>query len=411
MALELARIMTRGRRFIAEVDGLRFIAITAVVLYHLSGYTLVKHMAGAELRPGEAWLPRVFGIGHYGVQLFFVLSGFLLVMPFAKWKLGLSPKPSLRTYYLRRLTRLEPPYIIAMLLLFVGGMVAFGTRAGLTYWPNLLASLIYQHTAILGERNRIAIIAWSLEIKVQFYVFAPLLAAAAFSIRNALTRRTTFLAVMILLPVLRDLLPFNPGERLLDSLPWHLEFFVAGFFLADLFLVQWKEDPRHSLRWDIVSLVGWPALATLMMWQKFPVLLAPAILVIYVASFRGWLSSRLFSQRIITVLGGMCYSMYLLHYSIISIGGRISQRIAFGNTFTSRFAIDAIVLLPAVLILSTVFFLLLERPCMDSRWPSKLLASIREMRAASAPIRWPILSISPTKGYIPTPARKIRPLL
>jgi peptidoglycan/LPS O-acetylase OafA/YrhL len=61
-----------------------------VVLYHIGGYTLGGNMNGASVHPGEAWVPRFLALGSYGVELFFVLSGFLLVLPFARWRLGLA---------------------------------------------------------------------------------------------------------------------------------------------------------------------------------------------------------------------------------------------------------------------------------------------------------------------------------
>src|SRR5262245_18464134 len=112
----LRRQVTVNRRFIAEVDGLRCAAILAVVIFHLSAYTVGRHMTGAVFRSLDLFASTLFAQGHIGVQLFFALSGFLLAMPFAKWRLRLGPRPSLRAYYLRRLTRLEPPYVVAMLL-------------------------------------------------------------------------------------------------------------------------------------------------------------------------------------------------------------------------------------------------------------------------------------------------------
>src|SRR5262245_29989771 len=203
--IRFGRIVTRGRRFIAEVDGLRFVAIGSVVLYHLAGYTRDRHMTGASILPREAWLPRVLSFGHYGVQLFFVLSGFLLAIPFAKWRLRLGGKPSLKAYYLRRLTRLEPPYILSMLLLYAGGLVALGAAAATALWPNLLASLVYQHNLIYGDGSRIIPPAWSLEVEVQFYLLAPFL-AVVFSIRQAVARRLVLLAAMIGVPLLRSLI-------------------------------------------------------------------------------------------------------------------------------------------------------------------------------------------------------------
>lgn len=279
------------------------------------------------------------------------MSGFLLALPFAKWRLGLGSKPRLPTYYLRRLTRLEPPYIISMLVFFVAGFVDSGVAAGLAKWPHLLASLVYQHNLIYGNGSTINFPAWSLEIEVQFYLLAPFL-AVVFSLRNAVARRLLLSTTIVAIPVLRSI--FLP--HLFRTLPNYLEFFVAGFLLADFFLVDWKEAPAHSLGWDVASLVGWPVLVALMLSNAAPILIAPAILITYFGAFRGRISSWLFSRPLITAIGGMCYSMYLLHAPLISVTGRFAKRFLLGTDFATRFAIQASVAIPAVLAVTCVYF-------------------------------------------------------
>jgi peptidoglycan/LPS O-acetylase OafA/YrhL len=368
----LARIITSGRRFIAEVDGLRFIAIMAVVFYHLGGYTREKAMDGATILPIESWFPKILGIGNYGVQLFFVLSGFLLAMPFAKWRLRLGVRPSLKTYYLRRLTRLEPPYIISMCLLFAGGFVALGVSAGLSRWPNLLASLVYQHNLIYGQLSAINCVAWSLEVEVQFYLLAPFL-AVVFSIRNAIARRGLLLTSVLAIPFLRSFCPFFYSPHFSLSLPGFLEFFMVGFFLADLYLVDWREAPKRSLKWDFATFVGWPALFILILSKQLDVFIPITILVAYIGAFRGRASSWILSRKQITLIGGMCYSMYLLHYSTISVVGRVARHFLVGTSFSARLAIEAVIAIPAVLAVTIVFFVLLERPCMNPAWPTEIV--------------------------------------
>jgi peptidoglycan/LPS O-acetylase OafA/YrhL len=398
---QLSRILTRGRRFIPEVDGLRFIAITAVVLFHLSGHTLAKHMSEATIRPAEAWLPSVFYIGHYGVQLFFVLSGFLLATPFAKWRLGLGAKPSLRTYYFRRLTRLEPPYIVLMSLIFVCGVILPGASMGLNQWPNLLASLLYQHNLLYGFSSPINVVAWSLEIEVQFYCLAPFL-AAVFSISSIIARRVFLLAIVVALPLLRSFIPPAIGARF-NSLPWHLEFFLAGFLLADVFLLSWKEAPIRSFAWDISSLIAWPALIALMMWKRLAVLIAPVIILAYLGAFKGKASSWVLSRPLITTLGGMCYSMYLVHYALILMSGRISNRLLLGSNFTTRLALDALLAIPIILGVTAIVFIVLERPCMDPAWFDKV-RGIRRGRAR--PVEPPQEAVQPTAAP-PRPLRAV----
>jgi peptidoglycan/LPS O-acetylase OafA/YrhL len=381
---QLGRVITRGRTFIPEVDGLRCVAIASVVFYHLSGYTLGKHMTGATIQAGESWLPKVFGIGHYGVQLFFVLSGFLLAMPFAKWRFGLATKPSLRSYYCRRVTRLEPPYIVALVLVFFVGVLAHRLTAAvmswpdLSNWPNLLASLVYQHNLIYGRGSLITIVIWSLEIEVQFYMLAPAL-AAVFSIRHVVVRRVILLTAMIAIPFIRSFVPAEWKDTV-NSLPWYLEWFATGFLLTDLYLVDWKQNPDRSLVWDGASLCAWPVLTVLLLSNRLLIALAPLVLLAYVGAFRGKISNWVFRRPVITVMGGMCYSMYLLHYSVISGVGMLTKRLLIGSTFATRFALDALMIMPAILVTTVVFFVALERPCMDPTWPAKVGQQVRWWR-------------------------------
>ena len=99
------RRVTTQNRFIPQIDGLRFVAISSVVLFHL--YASLNH-GGAVQNP--AFDPANVGVlSKRGVELFFVISGFILGVPFASSYLRGAPKINLKQYFLRRLTRLEPP--------------------------------------------------------------------------------------------------------------------------------------------------------------------------------------------------------------------------------------------------------------------------------------------------------------
>src|SRR5438094_3364218 len=101
------RITTSGN-YIPEIDGLRFIAIFAVVLHHVALYVTTL-----DNRPEG-----IFELGTRGVELFFAISGFVLAAPFASQYLCGRPRVRLGQYFLRRLTRLEPPYLLALLIIF-----------------------------------------------------------------------------------------------------------------------------------------------------------------------------------------------------------------------------------------------------------------------------------------------------
>jgi peptidoglycan/LPS O-acetylase OafA/YrhL len=378
--------MTSGRRFIPEVDGLRFLAISGVVLFHLSGYTSAQHMSAASMRPADLTVRSFLQLGSFGVQLFFLLSGFVLALPFAKWRLGIAARPSLQRYYLRRLTRLEPPYFIALCAIFLTG--AFLHRAGLqaqewptlAHWPNLIASFFYQHNLFYGRGSRILTAAWSLEIEVQFYLLAPLL-AVVFSIARVWARRSLLLFLLFAIPALRTVLPADALS--VPSLLLYLEWFLAGFLLADFYLVDWQESPSHSYYWDFLNLIAWAALLWTFSIQRFSVLEPPLALVAYIGVFRSRIANWLITRHPITTIGGMCYSIYLLHWHVISATVFFVRRWRVGSSFLSRFSIDLLIILPIVLLVATAFFSLIERPCMDPAWVARLAGKFRQPKLST----------------------------
>ncbi len=185
MTLNFRRI-TSQKRFIPQIDGLRFVAISSVVLFHL--YASLNH-GGAVLNAGFDGA-NVGMLSKRGVELFFVISGFILGVPFASAYLRGTPKIKLKQYFLRRLTRLEPPYILS-LLVWAGLLFVVGQQSGREIMPHLLASMAYLHNVIYQSDSTINVVAWSLEVEVQFYVLVPLL-ASVFAIADTRLRRACY---------------------------------------------------------------------------------------------------------------------------------------------------------------------------------------------------------------------------
>jgi peptidoglycan/LPS O-acetylase OafA/YrhL len=101
------------------------------------------------------------------------------------------------------------------------------------------------------------------------------------------------------------------------------------------------------------------------------------ILFLYLAAFRGKVCSAIFSNRVIRNIGGMCYSMYLFHFLVIHMAKHNTWRLHLGQNFWLYYALQAALIIPAVLVCCGTFFLLVERPCMDRDWPRKLWAAIQ----------------------------------
>jgi peptidoglycan/LPS O-acetylase OafA/YrhL len=374
----LSRITSSGK-FIPEIDGLRFIAIALVVLLHIHFY--VANKAGERFDPaptffgpGENPLMQVVKHGGYGVELFFAISGFILALPFAEHYLQGRPEVTLKKYYLRRLTRLEPPYLASLVIHFV--LTAASRAASQWTLSQLLVSLavscFYAHSLVFGEQSLVHFIAWSLEVEVQFYLLVPLL-ARVFAVRNKWLRRADLAVAALGLVLTCQLIGVDNFPRLRLSILNYGQYFLAGFVLADLYVADWKGRPTCHSAWDLVSLVGWPAFFLVVNWQVWRAFLfPPLILLLYMAVMRGvWFRAAL-TNRWVVVTGGMCYSLYLVHGVFIVVFGRFTTLLAGPPSYEVYFLMQVALLTPIILVGSALFFVLIEKPCMRRDWPQAL---------------------------------------
>ncbi len=362
---------TTSGQFIAEIDGLRFVAIFSVILFHLNWFITSKtgRSEGADL------LSEFLSNGHIGVQLFFVISGFVIALPFAKGHLLHGRLPHLRQYLFRRLTRLEPPYIVN--LLFRVGLLSFATADTFSeLLPHLLASMGYLHNIIYGSMSKINFVAWSLEIELQFYLLAPLV-TSVFMIRSKVGRRVLLVSLIAIFAIIAHVLSGFPRVNL--SILSAAHYFLTGFLLVDIYLVEWNQNPAKSWQWDMVSLLAWSAIVLLLYQDGGESFIVIPTFFAYVAAFKGVLSNRFFCQPGIYTIGGMCYTLYLYHYSLISAIGRLLIKVGFLNQLPVwlEIILAGLVIVPAVLLFGTIMFILVEKPCMKKDWYIRLMERFR----------------------------------
>lgn len=371
-----SRITSSGA-FIPEIDGLRFIAIFSVYIYHLAG-DIIRHSPPGQFNAhGGTGLFAVTQVLNVGVPLFFVISGFILGLPFALAHLGSGRPVSLRKYFLRRVTRLEPPYILSLLLFFVL-KVATARGAPAELFTNLVASLLYVHNVVYRAPSVINFVAWSLEIEVQFYILAPLL-ALAFVIRQTWMRRALLGGMLLVATALSSKCSSEPVLGL--SLLAFSQYFLAGFLLVEFYLAAGRKRRPHWL-WDLVWFAGWASFLALLV-QGGPAFgwFAPwLILLLYIAAFRGIVAQRIITNAWLTTIGGMCYTIYLLHNYLVAGIGMVTERILPGLPFETRLLVQFLLISPGVLIVSALYFRWIERPCMRPDWPQRLMAACTQLK-------------------------------
>lgn len=364
------RRVTSNGQYIPVIDGLRFVAIMMVVMYHLNDYIVHKKglIDDPEVRSSSAF--QIFNAGNVGVQLFFAISGFILALPFiAKVQQG---KPlGLKKYFLRRLTRLEPPYIInltivLLLLIFWKGQ-SFSDLIGPYF-----ASLFYVHNIVYGEMSRVNGVAWSLEIEVQFYCLAPLLFTCLFRALPILRRAILIALILTNSTNALDLVSLSIGRTLLSE----IHFFLAGVLCADLYSSGEASKPGTYLS-DAISLASIIALH----FSHDTGTIDPTasiIAILVFSSINGKLSQKVLSLTPIATIGGMCYSIYLYHFFIISAISPLSQ-----DPRHTNYPIYITILAITVCLTCSIPFLLFERPFMlfRSQLTSPISTHTRALKA------------------------------
>jgi peptidoglycan/LPS O-acetylase OafA/YrhL len=365
----LSRVTSRGN-YIGEIDGLRFFAIAVVVLLHIAVHLrrlFPEKFSGSEIDTALAWL---FFRGGLGVDVFFAISGFILALPFINELVHEGRKVILKDYYIRRVTRLEPPYIISLILLF-GLQVAAGRLSFGEHLPNFFASFFYIHNIVYDAWSVINPVAWSLEIEVQFYLLAPFLFRWLFSIKSPTTRRGTIVFIVLSLIavnfIFKDLIE---DLHLRKSIIVELHLFLIGVLFADLYLSK-RESFSGRTYWNDLLGIVWIALVYALKDTRNYVLesiYAFSILLIFLGAFKGRGLNRFFTLKPVTVIGGMCYSLYLWHYAIIAVLMTYTSYFFWSNSFVLNFGIQALLLIPPVLICSAMYFYWIEKPCMRPNW-------------------------------------------
>src|SRR5882724_13251236 len=94
---------TSSGEYIPEVDGIRFLAIMSVILFHTVAMVyVVRGTYAPGWTEGHGLLIHLIGCGWFGVEIFFVLSGFIVALPFARRAVEGDGRPDLGRYFLRR---------------------------------------------------------------------------------------------------------------------------------------------------------------------------------------------------------------------------------------------------------------------------------------------------------------------
>jgi peptidoglycan/LPS O-acetylase OafA/YrhL len=352
-------ILSPGRAHLAEADGWRGIAIALVVLYHAIQFRM-DATPRTWPRAGSP-LEAVALEGHTGVALFFVLSGFLLTLPWANGR-----PEALGTYFWKRVLRIVPLhyFVVFFSLSFAKGAVTFG---------NLVPILGFLANTPLDKADLgpFGWPFWSLSTEVQFYVALPFLAAAFPRVRQL----SLLVVACLLLKTVSFELPGADGfSAIYFSVFGRIDQFAIGMIVAQLFAKgRLGVPPRLAACLFLgaaAALVGWLAFLNAhggfyaagtiqIYWHTVEGALWGLLLALGLCLPQSW--KRPLTAAPLRFLGLVSYSMFSWHVPVVfylATCKLAGSPWAFGPSLAFAVAVG----LPAVIAVGALSYYLIERP-------------------------------------------------
>lgn len=367
-----SNLSSQDRR-VPELDGLRGLAILIVVLVHYA------YHEGTPGSPLLVHIRNLFSLGWTGVDLFFVLSGFLIggILLDAK-----SSTNYFKTFYVRRFYRIIPIYYLWILsflalVVFGGKLLEAHTHSGALppLGFNFFKHFLFLQNTFLSKQANLTNswfgVTWSLAVEEQFYLAAPLL----IKFLNAARLRILLILVIVLAPLLRTyfyLTEQGPLTHAYTLMPCRADSLALGM----LAVLLWRDErfraflSAHRTHFFLFLVTLFAGMVVLWLWFPSPfggftatvglswVGLFYVIVLLSALLNPSGLIARFTRLGPLRELGRVSYCVYLIH---VAVAYMVFNLIARTTPYLSDFKSLGITLLCAAITylaakLSWIFF-------------------------------------------------------
>lgn len=327
---------TPGNHSLSILDSLRAVAAMMVCLYH-SAFLLV---------PFYPQIAQVLDIGQEGVYVFFVISG--LVMPWSMEKVGYR-LADFFTFMGKRIVRLQPPLIVSACIVALTSWAMLNNEEH-NGWQLLAASATL--TAPLFDLPWVNGIYWTLFVEMQFYIYIALCYPILTS--SSVVKRSVAVAIILALSFTSLTMEGNAAK---SNLPFHLPVFLMGYYL---FMRYKNRCSELEFRLGILACALVCAyLTAILHGLGFRIVLTALITTLLIRiTGNGW--------RPLNTMGEISYSIYLMHWPVISamcfiLGGILKSPL--GN------AVVFLCIQIAAILVAVGFYRIVEKPAIS--WSKK----------------------------------------
>lgn len=354
-------------RHIRELDGLRGLAVIMVLVWHFVG-VMVRRDYGW-------WADALHGytiFGRTGVDLFFVLSGFLIIGILIDHR---DSPNLLRAFYARRFFRIHPPYIALIAAYWLCYLVMGPSRSFNTspdFWTQFLSQITFTFNWLMADQDgavaRAFSVTWSVGIEEWFYLLFP-----AIVVVTPTKRLLHVLAGLALVSVIARA-GMHIAKPDLSQAPYVLlPFRLDGLCMGGMIAIAYRSDAamkfiRRNRRVlatmsiamvaaipFIVEVIRFNLWRNMFLWGHLYMSVAYSGLILTVLVFAGVSSLTFLRGRVLVLAGLYSYSLYLFHPLFLNV--------MFGSAGRPQAYLEwvDVALASAALTMTIVFCVLLHR--------------------------------------------------
>ncbi len=337
-------------KYRSDIDGLRAIAVLSVILFHINA----------------KWIPG----GFLGVDIFFVISGYLITLILTK-EVDETHQINIVNFYKRRIKRIIPALLFVLIPTFIAGFLLFAPDDLLALsksiiWSFFSAANIYFFSSIdtgyfaAGSNELPLLHLWSLGVEEQFYILWPFAVLLLLKYIHSLKKRILLTSVLFVVSLIwaQSIIVTNHSFAyyMLPTRSWEL---LAGAIAALLVHSGFRTKNIISefmalggLLLIILSLIfvsesdPVPGIAAL------PVIIGTTLLILSGVSYKTYIG-RILSFKIFVAIGLVSYSAYLWHWPILAFLRYALIEINFTT---------AIIILLFTFTMATISYFIIETP-------------------------------------------------
>jgi len=341
-----------------DIQALRGIAVTAVILFH----------SGLGIAPS----------GYLGVDMFFVVSGFLISGIIMR-QIG-AGRFSFQDFYVRRIRRLLPAAYVVLSVTLLLAMVLLTASAFSHYWQQFLGTLTFSTNIVLwrqinyfnnGAAFEPLLHMWSLAVEEQYYLLLPV---TLFVLPRRLWFAAILTATIASLAAYCWLYPRSPGVAfyLLPTRAWEIGIgSLATFVTPTSRVVRAARRVLPLAALVVVAVCFVPSGYAYSHLLGIPACLAVAIVIIADQDSSG--SAKMLAP--IAWVGNVSYSLYLVHWPLFAF----AHTVYMSNALPAWLSIALVVL---TVVLALLLYSLVEQPVRQSpvrlrvAWTTAIISSV-----------------------------------